>query len=861
MGKPLYSVSIFPNATKIIKGTELDIKDVKDFVKDNEVLLGDTRNSVGTWLDKSKNEWVLDIVRTIPNKNKAMELGKIYNQDAIFDLENGKAIDVVKPQKELRPTEALLDIPSEETFKELKFGRITKKLLSNSIINNIVKEVESTPNLATALVDATQKDKIRAMLKLKIYTAIAPKIAKIAPSFVNNYKTDPLSQVIGNALTQKYLSDYTESKGLDVQRQIFKSKLVQTVESEIAKYAFMNELTSTERETYETLIRDYPTIKEKAKPGLLARSIAVGDNFFRKIGLPHIYTLGVKMFKNYSVDLQKVNEKIGGLAEQWQHEVKQLGLDVTGRAEVLWDIADGKDMLLIYPLSPLEKHIINEFKQDMEQLAIKDKLPQERMIGDYIFHEIEQSKIQQIDIWDAVRQNLEPAPKEIRNPALFVREGTKYRLKKDFWSAWTLRHKLSLRHEYFDPMANTIELASEKLSRESSTLLAEWFRFSILKQVPNIDKALNESVKVGQNVLKSLPILNKILEGRELPKDQEGRVFLNAARTSILLGTMGYNFPLTIRNLLQPALTLTLVSEKSLAKAYTILKNPAAQKILTYSVTARNRYPIVGVGEVFMQKLLKKSLVTYKAADQVNVYVSYLGNMIDGIDEIMKKDNVPFDVALKDIANNPGKYKQLLEISDEVATASQVGYTSPEMPPILWSVTGKTALQYTAWTWNYLTRYQVENFYRVMKGTTASGVPITGRQRLRVLQGLLYQGILAYLLGKLGVTAARTFLFGPLLGIGPAPTINVMLSWLKFLQGFGSIIIDPTPQNFARFKYTGKALIRSHEAFIWFSAITRKIMDSIFDPSVRNTLRLVLPLRKSRKNKNKKKKRGFGGLQ
>ena len=69
------------------------------------------------------------------------------------------------------------------------------------------------------------------------------------------------------------------------------------------------------------------------------------------------------------------------------------------------------------------------------------------------------------------------------------------------------------------------------------------------------------------------------------------------------------------------------------------------------------------------------------------------------------------------------------------------------------------------------------------------------------------------------------------------------------------------PQNFARFKYTGKALIRSHEAFIWFSAITRKIMDSIFDPSVRNTLRLVLPLRKSRKNKNKKKKRGFGGLQ
>ena len=99
------------------------------------------------------------------------------------------------------------------------------------------------------------------------------------------------------------------------------------------------------------------------------------------------------------------------------------------------------------------------------------------------------------------------------------------------------------------------------------------------------------------------------------------------------------------------------------------------------------------------------------------------------------------------------------------------------------------------------------------------------------------------------------------MGIGPAPTINVMLSWLKFLQGFGSIIIDPTPQNFARFKYTGKALIRSHEAFIWFSAITRKIMDSIFDPSVRNTLRLVLPLRKSRKNKNKKKKRGFGGLQ
>lgn len=110
-GTKNYSVSIYPERSKIVSGNLSDDEKkfkstINDYLKSNSDLLSDSRNSVGTWYDKDANQTYIDVSTTIPSKRQAIELGKQYNQKAVFDLKNFEEIDTGgtgKPIENLPP--------------------------------------------------------------------------------------------------------------------------------------------------------------------------------------------------------------------------------------------------------------------------------------------------------------------------------------------------------------------------------------------------------------------------------------------------------------------------------------------------------------------------------------------------------------------------------------------------------------------------------------------------------------------------------------------------------------------------------------------------------------------------------------
>jgi hypothetical protein len=107
-----YSVSVYPEKEKIV--SLVDFEEIENYIDSNEDLLSDPNNSFGAWVNGS--QVYLDIVVTIPDKQKALNLARTHNQLAIYDLAQGKEIptgivrafskqDIVKKAEESPLTE------------------------------------------------------------------------------------------------------------------------------------------------------------------------------------------------------------------------------------------------------------------------------------------------------------------------------------------------------------------------------------------------------------------------------------------------------------------------------------------------------------------------------------------------------------------------------------------------------------------------------------------------------------------------------------------------------------------------------------------------------------------------------------
>ncbi len=88
-GRPLYSVSLWPERGTQPSDNEISVRLIQDFIEANsDVLkdLNDPRCGIGLWYDASENVVYLDIVALLPDRLEAIRLAELYDQIAIFDL-------------------------------------------------------------------------------------------------------------------------------------------------------------------------------------------------------------------------------------------------------------------------------------------------------------------------------------------------------------------------------------------------------------------------------------------------------------------------------------------------------------------------------------------------------------------------------------------------------------------------------------------------------------------------------------------------------------------------------------------------------------------------------------------------------
>lgn len=94
LGQDYYSVSLYPEPqiSTFEFGRNLDAKTIREFIDKHRDLLRDPRNSVGTWYEEKSDATYIDVVATLNDRKLAEELGRMYNQIAIFDLKRKEAI-------------------------------------------------------------------------------------------------------------------------------------------------------------------------------------------------------------------------------------------------------------------------------------------------------------------------------------------------------------------------------------------------------------------------------------------------------------------------------------------------------------------------------------------------------------------------------------------------------------------------------------------------------------------------------------------------------------------------------------------------------------------------------------------------
>lgn len=91
--KKLYAVSVYPDRGKILQGQGIDPGILRAFIEENQDLLADPRNSVGTWFDADEGLTYVDVSATLPGRQLTIRLAKKYNQIGVYDLESGVVID------------------------------------------------------------------------------------------------------------------------------------------------------------------------------------------------------------------------------------------------------------------------------------------------------------------------------------------------------------------------------------------------------------------------------------------------------------------------------------------------------------------------------------------------------------------------------------------------------------------------------------------------------------------------------------------------------------------------------------------------------------------------------------------------
>jgi hypothetical protein len=91
-GQRLYSVSVYPERSRITGGKKIRPEVLNAFVQDNLDLLTNPLCCIGTWHNPEEDLTYLDVVALLSNKRQATALGRRYNQIGIFNLRQAVVI-------------------------------------------------------------------------------------------------------------------------------------------------------------------------------------------------------------------------------------------------------------------------------------------------------------------------------------------------------------------------------------------------------------------------------------------------------------------------------------------------------------------------------------------------------------------------------------------------------------------------------------------------------------------------------------------------------------------------------------------------------------------------------------------------
>lgn len=109
----LYSVSAFPDRSRIVTGRRISSELLAAFINANQALLSDPRCCIGTWFNVETGRTYLDILVTVTSKRLALSLARRYNQEGVYDLfrerytetgGTGEMIEDLPPLAERLPT-------------------------------------------------------------------------------------------------------------------------------------------------------------------------------------------------------------------------------------------------------------------------------------------------------------------------------------------------------------------------------------------------------------------------------------------------------------------------------------------------------------------------------------------------------------------------------------------------------------------------------------------------------------------------------------------------------------------------------------------------------------------------------------
>lgn len=100
-GQPVYAVSLYAGRSEPLLGAQVPERILRRFLRDNDDLLQDPRNCIGTWYVRETQQTVLDVSAVFSDPAAAEELGRQYNQIAIFDLHAAEEIDTGGTGEEL----------------------------------------------------------------------------------------------------------------------------------------------------------------------------------------------------------------------------------------------------------------------------------------------------------------------------------------------------------------------------------------------------------------------------------------------------------------------------------------------------------------------------------------------------------------------------------------------------------------------------------------------------------------------------------------------------------------------------------------------------------------------------------------